>query len=206
MPAIFFDKLATEIRLQIYKDVLRCDTPLEHFQTLVADKDTRHILRKMRGVHTAILRVSRQAYAEALPVFFECNAFVVRHRRICRSLRGQEYFDVPFCEHKMVRTIIVRNGPVTASKGKDMGCCDRHVVELVENMCNFAANSCPKLQYITLRSPLLEYGSGRQHDTLSGHLREHGFKITCTRIRQLKLKRSASQILITLEDNAMHKA
>ncbi|KAK5707116.1 hypothetical protein LTR17_020988 [Elasticomyces elasticus] len=74
------DTIATELRLNIYEHVLRCNSPLRR---AISNDRTSDDERDPAAVSTAILCVSRQIYEEALPVFYAVNTISIRHTNFC---------------------------------------------------------------------------------------------------------------------------
>ncbi|KAK3625057.1 hypothetical protein LTR56_013648 [Elasticomyces elasticus] len=208
MVASFFNKLATETRLQIYAEVLRSHGPVEHIQSIIADKDTRGILRRVRGVHTAILRVSRQAHNEALPVFYECNTVVIRHTTLCRSsIRQSDSVTLLHCDHRLVRNVHVR---IDNDKTCPDACrCDTEVMEKLRVVDRFVMTNCPKLKTITLPLPYNQYYSGscmrgdHKNIGLSEHLRLNGFIVSCTTVGRFEVTLPGSSHSFVLHDDEM---
>jgi hypothetical protein len=68
-------QLPSEIRLQIYAELLVQDRPVGFFVESTRDGDLRHIRYRRQGLFPAVLRVSRAMSREALPVLYGENCF-----------------------------------------------------------------------------------------------------------------------------------
>ncbi|KAK5703452.1 hypothetical protein LTR17_022094 [Elasticomyces elasticus] len=204
MATPFFDKLATETRLQIYAEVLRSDGPLEHKYSIIANKHTRGLNGRTRNVRTAILVVNRQAYIEALPVFYECNTILLRHRDVCTAEPGG-FVNFPNCNQGLLRNVFVKDDG-TAPRHCP---CDHQVTELLRIVGTIAATSCPKFKNITFPMPHLSYiadtpGGGAYHEIgLSDHLRLEGLAVHCPKVGRFEVAFPGSPHSITLQDDAM---
>ncbi|KAK5687576.1 hypothetical protein LTS10_001715 [Elasticomyces elasticus] len=210
MATPFFDKLAAETRLQIYAEVLRSSGSVEHFQSIIRDKDTRGVVRRLRGVHTAILRVNRQAHNEALPVFYECNTIIIRHVYVCLSEPGR-LAKFSHCDNQLLRKVLVKD-PSNVNFDPLSRCCDSLASEYLNHVANTARVSCPKLQSITIPLPYFCFYPAslldptNVKDTLSESLRRHGFEVQCVKVGELNVKSPPSTTSFILRDNALATA
>ncbi|KAK4947160.1 hypothetical protein LTR10_013931 [Elasticomyces elasticus] len=226
MATPFFDKLAAETRLQIYEEVLRSNRPLEHIQSIITRKDTRGILRRIRRVHTAILRVNRKANKEALPVFYECNTIVIRHRYLCSAdIKPGEFLRFPHCNLGLLRNSVFATDELTSVSPCD---CDGRVSDLIRRVSTFALLKCGKIKSITLPLPhyqyhlldvkhkdrnymkSLDYQSvltlGRSPNPqirLCENLRSCGLVAGCTRVGQIQVTLPTTSFNIMLQDDGM---
>ncbi|KAK4548916.1 hypothetical protein LTR36_008689 [Oleoguttula mirabilis] len=71
------NSLPTELRVMVYEHVLSCDKPIAFRQNLHSHK------RCHQANRSAILRVNRQVYAEAIAVFYDANFVAVRRSVFC---------------------------------------------------------------------------------------------------------------------------
>ncbi|KAK4898277.1 hypothetical protein LTR27_004284 [Elasticomyces elasticus] len=210
MATPFFDKLAAETRLQIYAEVLRSSGSVEHFQSIIRDKDTRGVVRRLRGVHTAILRVNRQAHNEALPVFYECNTIIIRHVYVCLTEPGR-LAKFSHCDNQLLRKVLVKD-PSNVNFDPLSRCCDKIAPAYLNEVANTARLSCPKLQVITIPLPYFRpYPNSLLpldgiEETLGEGLRRHGFDVKCVKVGELNLKSPSSTTSFILQDDVLATA
>ncbi|KAK5712053.1 hypothetical protein LTR15_012122 [Elasticomyces elasticus] len=196
------DTIAPELRLNIYEHLLRFDTPLK--RTLF------HRLQiKLHGiggpqaakVDTAIFRVCRQIFDEALPVFYKSNVIWVCHSDVCVSDRYART-SLSCTKSLLVHARLTQNRYECENDDSEPTCVKRQAIELLQQ---FAGPQYPRLRSLTLEGGPYE-GAAEWNlacgKIVADQLRKSGVEVTYTGLARFTVTLASSST--TAGDDPKH--
>ncbi|KAK4944752.1 hypothetical protein LTR10_015922 [Elasticomyces elasticus] len=177
------DTIAPELRLHIYEHALSFDTPLKRtlFDRL---RITTHHNRDHPPaiVNTALLRVCRMVYEEALPVFYKLNSIWICHTDVCLSTK---YARTSLsCTQSLLVHARLTQDPHACNEGGTIYSC--FIVYTPRLLQHFTGPAYPRLRSLTIESPLEspdeDLGWPITYEETVEHLRNSDVEVTYTGI------------------------